>query len=241
MGWRLTTCEISPRTCWKWYDLQYAIGLCLLAIKIIFVAMGNLIIIGARAMGRETFSYARDAGMTIKGFLDSNAEILNAFGGYAPILGLVEDYSVEPGDVFVCALGEPEVKRKYVGIIAAKGGMFASVIHPTAYVGQNVQIGTGCIVCPHATITNDTSIGSHVVVNVNASINHDCRIGDFTTICPGCHLAGRVTLGDSTFLGVGVSLIPDVSLGKGVYVAAGATVTKSFERGRLKGTPATLM
>ena len=206
-----------------------------------FVSMGNLVIIGARAMGRETFSYARDAGMTVKGFLDSNAEALNGFSGYAPILGSVEDYLIAPDDVFVCALGDPEMKRKYTDIIEAKGGTFVSVVHPTAYVGQNVQMGPGCIVCPQATITNDVSIGSHVIVNVNASLNHDSRIGDFSTICPGCHLAGRVTLGESVFLGIGASLIPDVSLGKGVYAAAGAAVTKSFESGRLKGVPATLM
>lgn len=198
----------------------------------------NLIIIGARAMGRETCTYAQEAGLTVKGFLDSKADALSGFAGYPPVLGAVEDYQIVDGDVFVCALGDPEFKQRYVDVIAAKGGRFVSVIHPTAYVGHNVKIGDGSIICPNATITNDTVLGEHVILNVGASINHDNWIGAFSTICPGCRLAGRVTIGKYVFVGTGALLIPDVSLGDNVYVAAGATVTKSFESGRLMGVPA---
>lgn len=203
--------------------------------------MSQLVIIGARAMGRETYAYARDAGMNVKGFLDSDSQALESFSGYAPILSSVEDYRPVKDDVFACALGDPEIKRKYVEIVLEKGGEFVSVIHPRAYVGQNVRIGKGCIICPNSTITNDVAIGDHVIVNVNASVNHDNDIGDYVTICPGCHLAGRVTLGKAVFLGIGTSVVPDVELGNGVFVAAGATVTKSFPEGRLKGVPAELM
>lgn len=198
----------------------------------------NLIIIGARAMGRETCTYAQEAGLTVKGFLDSKADALSGLADYPPVLGAVEDYQIVDGDVFVCALGDPEFKQRYVDVIAAKGGRFVSVVHPTAYVGHNVKIGDGSIICPNATITNDTILGEHVILNVGASINHDNRIGSFSTICPGCRLAGRVTIGKYVFIGTGALLIPDVSLGDNVYVAAGATVTKSFESGRLMGVPA---
>ena len=198
----------------------------------------NLIIIGARAMGRETCTYAQEAGMTVKGFLDSKTDALSGFTDYPPVLGAVEDYQIIDGDVFVCALGDPEFKQRYVDVIVAKGGRFISVVHPTAYVGHNVKIGDGSIICPNATITNDTILGEHVILNVGASINHDNRIGAFSTICPGCRLAGRVTIGKYVFVGTGALLIPDVSLGDNVYVAAGATVTKSFESGRLMGVPA---
>ena len=200
--------------------------------------MSKLVIIGARAMGRETCIYAADCGLVVKGFLDSKAEALDGYVGYPPILSSVEDYVLVEGDVFICALGEPEMKRKYVEIIEAKGGRFISIVHPTAYVGRNVVLGDGCIICPHATLTADIVLGNHVIVNVNASINHDNRIGDYTTICPGCHLAGRVTIGSDVVVGTGVSLIPDVTLGDGVLVAAGAVVTRSFTSGRLMGVPA---
>lgn len=200
--------------------------------------MSKLVIVGARAMGRETYAYACDCGLDVKGFLDSKANALDGFDGYPPILDSVERYHPCDEDVFVVALGEPEYKVKYAQLIVEKGGKFVSVIHPTSYVGKNVKIGAGCIICPNTTITNDTEIGSHVVINIGASVNHDNRIGDGSTICPGARLAGRVRIGRGVFIGTGALLIPDVHLGDNVFVAAGAVVTKSFDKGRIMGVPA---
>lgn len=202
--------------------------------------MEELVIIGARPMGRETCSYAREMGMQVKGFLDSDPSVLSGYDGYPPVLGPVETYVPGTNDVFVCALGDPAWKMKYVEMIAAKGGRFVNVIHPSAYVGQNVRLGVGCIICPHVSITNDTVLGDHVIVNVNASLSHDGRYGTGTTICPGCHVAGYCSFGERVFLGIGASVVPHVNLGDDVFVAAGACVTKSFERGRVMGVPAAL-
>lgn len=198
----------------------------------------RLVIIGAAAMGREACTYAREAGMSVKGFLDSRTSLLDCFTGYPPILGSAEDYEIAADDVFVCAVGDPAMKQKYAELIAKKGGTFVSVIHPLAYIGQNVTLGAGCIIAPHATITNDTVLGDHVIVNVNASVSHDNRIGELVSISPGCHLAGRVTLGARVFVGVGASIIPDVTLGVDVFVAAGAVVTRAVKLGRIMGIPA---
>ena len=201
--------------------------------------MSRLVIIGASAMGRETSAYACECGMVVKGFLDSRTDILDGQSGYAPVLNSPEEYTPESEDVFVCAVGDPLAKRKYVQLFDSRGAKFASVIHPKAYVGANVKIGVGCIVAPNASITNDSVIGDHVIVNVNASVCHDNVIGDFTTICPGCCLAGRVKVGADVFIGAGAVIIPDISLGAGMLVAAGAVVTHTFpEKVMVAGVPA---
>lgn len=199
---------------------------------------GCLIIIGARAMGREACIYARDAGYEVKGFLDSNPVALDEYDGYPAILGSVENYQPKAEDRFVVALGDPRLKLHYANMIVQKNGVFTSIIHPSSYIGSNVIIGEGAIICPRVTITIDSVLGKHVIVNTGTSINHDNIIGDGTTICPGCLLAGRVQIGRGVFLGVGSVLIPDVKLGDYVFVAAGATVTKSYQSGRLMGVPA---
>ena len=89
----------------------------------------KLVVIGASALGRETFCYARACGMTVKGFLDSRARVLDSFEGYPPIISSVEEYEVAQGDVFVCAVGDTEARRQYVESILSKGGEFVSVIH----------------------------------------------------------------------------------------------------------------
>ena len=200
--------------------------------------MKRLVIIGARAMGREVFTYAQGNGFDVKGFLDDNFDALDGFKGYPPILGSVEKYEIEDNDVFIVALGDPKIKQHYAELIMKKAGEFTSLIHPTAYVGKNVKIGMGCVVCPNATLTSDIVIGNHVIVNVNSSISHDCTVGDYVTISPGCHIAGHCSIADRAFLGVHSALIPDVIIGSGVLVAAGAVVVESVASGRVMGVPA---
>ena len=95
--------------------------------------MKNLIIIGARGFGREYYNglklredYGKD--FVIKGFLDDKYDALSTFRGYAPILNSVEDYVIESGDVFTCALGDPYYRKKYVDIIKEKGGSFQLLV-----------------------------------------------------------------------------------------------------------------
>lgn len=201
--------------------------------------MKNLIVIGAGMMGREAASYAAEAGYFVKGFLDSREKILDGFVGYPPIIGRVEDYTPQDDELFICAIGCPDDRRKYVEMMRGEGALFASIVHPLAYVGNNVKIGVGCLIAPHATVTNDVTIGDHVIVNVNASISHDCVIGSFATISPGVNIAGICHVGEGAFLGIQSALIPSVELGSGAYVAAGAVVTKSFlEHDLIAGVPA---
>lgn len=188
----------------------------------------RLIIIGARALGRETCVYARDAGLDIKGFLDSNAAVLDDFPGYPPVLGSAEAYDPREEDRFVVALGDPACKLRYAEMIAAKGGRFASVVHPAAWIGANVVIGEGAIICPRAVLTCDIRLGRHVTVNVGAVVNHDTRIGDGASVCAGCTLAGRVEVGRGVYLGAGATLASDIGIGDGVHIAVGATVTDSL-------------
>jgi len=200
--------------------------------------MKKLVIIGASAMGRETCGYARECGISVKGFLDSRIGLLDCYSGYPPIVSSVEDYDIDPEDVFVCAIGDPLKRCHYVETIKNKGGAFVSIVHHLAYVGQNVRIGVGCIVCPNVSITSDVIIGDHVILNTHSSINHDCNIGDYSTISPGCHIAGWCNIGAKSFMGIHSAIIPHASLGEGVYVAAGGVVTKSIETGRVMGIPA---
>ena len=174
------------------------------------MTMRKLVIIGARALGREVCNYAQDIGISVKGFLDSDPSVLNAFSGYPPVLSSVEEYTLENKDVFICALGDSDARKKYVSIIEGKRGEFLSVVHKSAYIGRNVRIGCGCIVAPNVTITADITIGNHVLINVNSSINHDVVLEDFVSIGPGCRLIGRNMLRKGMTLRANTTLFADI-------------------------------
>ena len=199
----------------------------------------KLIIVGARALGRNVCNYARDAGFDVVGFLDDKADALDGFVGYPPVLGTVEAWRVSLDDRFVCAIGDSKARAMYTLLIEKRGGVFVSVIHPMAYIGPNVKIGDGCIVCPFAVVDCDLAMGRHVIANVHALVSHDCVIDDFVTLSPGVHLGGRTEIRREAFLGIGVSTIPGVKIGEGSIVAASACVTKDVsDRVLVAGVPA---
>lgn len=205
----------------------------------------NLIIIGASALAREVCNYAHDAlpDVNVGGFLDSRKDILDKYNDYPPIIESPDSYIPRENDVFICALGEPDMREKYVKMIESRGGEFITLIHPSAFVGKNVKIGKGTIVSPGVNIACDTTIGKHVYLGVGTNICHDCVVGDFASVSPGCTVAGWCYIGTNCFLGVSCSVIPHITIGgdassDSVYVAAGGVVTKSYKGTRIMGVPA---
>jgi len=186
----------------------------------------QLVIIGARPFGRETCNYARDAGFVVKGFLDDKPSALDGFANYPPILGAAESYAPADNDVFVCAVGDSKWREKYATMIAEKGGTFVNVIHPSAYIGPNVKMGVGCIICPQSVVDCDLTLGDHVDINGFAYVPHDCVLEDYATISPGCKLGGGTIVRHGAFLGIGSAVIPHVEIGPHSLVAGGAVVTK---------------
>lgn len=204
----------------------------------------QLIIIGAGLFGRELSTYAREAlpNIPLKGFLDSRAHILDGYPGYPPILGSVEDYEIQPGDLFVCGVGRPDSRLAYAQMIEKRGGRFVSVIHPRAYVGQNTVIGDGCVLAPCAVVTNDIVLGRHVLVNANVYVGHDCRVDDGCVFAPLSSPCSLSRFGKRVFMGIGACAIPGLELGDDAFVAAGAVVTANVgPGGRVAGVPARIM
>ena len=193
-------------------------------------------------MAREAYHYAVQTfpGLEIAGFLDDRAHVLSECEGYPTILGSVESFRAEESDLFLCAIGDPIQRKKYATIMDEKGARFATLIHPRAYVGGNVEIGEGSIIAPSAVITCDVKVGRHVIVNVQSSISHDCVLSDYVTLSPGSHLTGGCRLDEGVFMGAHSTLIPDVCLAAGTFVAAGAVVVDSDATPniRLMGVPA---
>lgn len=185
-------------------------------------------------MGRETAYYAQECiGVNadwceVAGFLDTRATIMSRYSGYPPIISAPEDYLPTENDLFVCTVGDIGERLKYVRQLEAKGAQFVSVIHPKAYVGDNVKIGAGCIICPHATITTDVVISDHVIVNINASVSHDCSVGEGATLAPGCTIAGWSHIGDRVNLGIHSAVLPRRTIVGQTIVGAGAIVVKDI-------------
>jgi sugar O-acyltransferase (sialic acid O-acetyltransferase NeuD family) len=198
--------------------------------------MKNLLIVGAGGFGREIFSWATDminaqkATWAITGFLDDDANALEGYNYPISILSSLDNYTVGPNDTFVCAVGDPATKEKIIAKLKAKGAKnFATIVHPTAVLGYNVQLGEGVILCPMVVINADAKLGDFVTVNNQSNVGHNSTVGQYTQISGYCDITGGVTIGEKAFFGSSVAVLPGTKIGNNVIVGAGSVVVRRVE------------
>ena len=199
--------------------------------------MKTLWIAGAGGFGREVFGWARqhpdcDRKWRIGGFLDDNPRALEGFDYPAGVAGPISGHRPEADALYVCAIGQPPIKRRVCEGLRAEGARFLTLVHPSVILGPNVTLGEGVVLCPRVTLTADIAVGAFVCVNCHSSAGHDVTIGDWATISGHCDLTGGASVGEGAFLGSGVRLLPGKSVGAGAVAGAGSVVLRSVPAGR---------
>lgn len=114
-----------------------------------------------------------------------------------------------------------------------KGFVFATVIHPAAWVDESAQLAEGVQVMAGAVIQADCVVAEGSIINTKASVDHDCRIGEHVHIAPGATLCGGVVVGREAFIGSGATVIQSKTIGSQAVVAAGAVVARDVPAGQL--------
>lgn len=208
------------------------------------MSVKRLIIIGAGGFGREVLAWARQCGecgveWSPAGFIDDNLSALDGFETGVEILGSIADFQPGPDDVFICAIGTPAIKRIAVEKIASLGGVFINLLHPTAVIGERVQLGVGVILCPHAILTADIRIGDHSAFNLFTAIGHDVQVGSHCQLHSYSEATGGVILEDEVLLGTHSTVLQNKRVGEGAIVGAGSVVLQNVPAGTtVVGTPA---
>ena len=115
----------------------------------------------------------------------------------------------------------------------------ATLIHPSAQIGQPVRLDEGAVVYAGNILTTNIGIGRGAQLNLACSVSHDVKMGDFVTLSPGVRLCGGVQVGDFVTIGTNASVIPGVRVGDGAIVGAGAAVVGDVPTGvTVAGVPA---
>ena len=182
----------------------------------------------------------------------------------APILGAVELEATKIGTTYrsVAVIGDDEFAKEQgsgsvllingIGSVSVAtrrrtvfdhykklGFQFRTVIHPSAVISDDVNIGEGAQIMAGVIVQPGVEIGGNTIINTRASIDHDCRIGDHAHIAPGVTLSGHVSIGECSMVGAGATIIQNIEVGPECMIGAGATLVRSVTRGQsLAGVPA---
>jgi sugar O-acyltransferase (sialic acid O-acetyltransferase NeuD family) len=196
--------------------------------------MKELLIIGARGFGREVFSFAKHTigygeQFIIKGFLDDDSTALNNFSNYPQIISSVEEYEIQPNDVFICALGSVQWKKHYAELISRKGGEFINLISKNVMINENSKIGLGCILLGSITISNDVIVEDFVTVHSYVTFGHDVKIGKYVNIGAYCFFGGFSIIEDEVAVHVRATVLDRLRIGKKATVGAGSVVIRNVK------------
>lgn len=198
----------------------------------------KLIIIGASGHGKVVADIAIKVNKWQSiAFLDDDQSIKTSMG--LEVIGKAAGAFIykDEADFFV-AIGNNVVREKIQEKLIEEGLNVVSLIHPSATIGTDVEIGMGTVVMAGVVINSSTRIGKGCIINTSSSLDHDNVIEDYVHISPSASLAGTVKVGKGSWLGIGSIVSNNVNICSGCKVAAGAVVVKDItESGTYVGVP----
>jgi sugar O-acyltransferase (sialic acid O-acetyltransferase NeuD family) len=202
--------------------------------------MNKLVIIGASGHGKVVGDIAELNGYTDIVYLDDNAEIYMC--GKHRVVGRCTDVLMYSSADFFVAIGNANLRRIIQADLTEMGLNVVTLIHPSAVVSSNVEIGAGSAIMAGAVINPFTHIGRGCIVNTCASVDHDCCIGDFVHISVGAHVAGTVVIHENTWIGAGATVSNNICIVSDCTIGAGAVVVKDIDlAGTYIGVPARII
>lgn len=208
----------------------------------------DLIIYGAGGLGSEIASMAESgchAGRDtwqwkIIGFIDDRPDFWNRPVHGVPCLGSLEQVVGErAGQSTFChiAMGDNKARRKAAARIKEEGWEAGTVVHHSAYLSWETEVGGGTFIGPHTTISPNVKIGGHVLINTRASIGHEAILEDFSQISLGASVLGRGQVGIGATIGAHGVVMSNVKVGDWGKVAIGTPVLRNVPPGHTVSLP----
>lgn len=146
----------------------------------------NLLILGAGSHGREVMELARSLNVFRKvDFLDDRKT--EALGPCAELERWVEEYPAA-----IAAVGDWDVRRRWLEELALAGFALPVLIHPSAAVSPSAELEYGTVVCARAVIGPGTKVGRGCIISSGAAVDRDAVLKEGTYVsCGQVVSAGR--------------------------------------------------
>lgn len=203
--------------------------------------MKDVLIISAGGFGRTIFNTlepdpANGVDWRVVGFLDSRSELADRVP--LPILGDPLTYRCGPNEAFLCALGEPALRRRFAAPLLAQGATFIN-LRTGLYNAYGVSMGAGCLFESDVRMGVDTHMGDFVIIQSTTVIGYEVKIGSYTTIGSFVFVGGRVQIGNDVVIHPHATILPGKKIGDGAVIGAGAVVMSDVPPGvTMIGNPA---
>ncbi|HYA86306.1 MAG TPA: acetyltransferase [Nitrospirota bacterium] len=203
-----------------------------------------VIVLGAGGHAKVLIDTLLESSAIIAGVTDPDPNLIGTRLLGVPVLGGDEVVSKFPQSE-IClvnglgSVGLPIRRRELFQRFKKSGYIFAKVVHPSAIIASDAELGEGTQVMAGAIIQPGSRIGCNVIVNTKTSVDHDCVIGDHVHLAPGVTLSGGVRMRNSVHVGSGVTVIQGIEIGNNSLIGAGSVVINNVpDSAEVSGVPA---
>ncbi len=201
----------------------------------------DVLIISAGGFGRSMLCTADndpDSGRLWRatGFLDDRPEM--AATAPRAIVGDPFTYEPRPNDRFLCALGDPKMRRKYTAPLLQKGARFINLCSGLRSA-TGLKMGQGAMFDFEVRVGVDTSFGDFVIVQSTVVIGYQVKVGAYSTINSFVFIGGGAEIGEDVVINPHATILPGVKVGDGAVIGAGSVIMRDVPPGvTMIGNPA---
>lgn len=163
----------------------------------------------------------------VEAFVDRDAVAGDVFLG-RPVIA--ESYFLDrrQSEAVVLGIGEGMIRRRVAERLQGHA-RFPAVVHPSAVLAPDIELGEGTVVMPRVVVNPGGRIGRFCVLNTGAILDHDGSLGDFSALAPGVTVCGDCRIGRGVYVGAGATISHGISVGDGSIVGGGAFVRANIE------------
>lgn len=193
--------------------------------------MRRILIIGAGGHGQvvaDALICAQKEGCSDVpvGFLDDNHRRSETSVLGLPVFGPTTRIDGIAHDAVIVGIGNNAIRRRVIHELRNNGETLVNVIHPSAVIADDVELGQGVVIAARAVINTGSIIADGVILNTACSTDHHNLVEAFAHIGPGAHLGGDVHVGEGTLIGIGAAVIRGCTVGEWSTVGVGAAVVR---------------
>ncbi|MBR0258394.1 MAG: hypothetical protein IJQ58_11695 [Synergistaceae bacterium] len=209
--------------------------------------MQDIIIVCAGGYGREVYALirginsakaeGREEPYNILGFLSDVPDALDGIKIDAKIIGDIQNWQPKGNEVYALGISTPKSKEKLSEMLKARGAKFVSLVAPSVYISETIEIGEGSIITAGSSIGDNAKIGRFVNI-AGSMVGQDAIIGDYSTTTGFTNVTNAV-LGKRVFVGSHAVIMNKKKIGDDAFVCVGSVVVRNVKAGtKVFGVPA---
>ena len=191
----------------------------------------SIVIIGAGGHAISIANVAHGSGMKVAAFVDDDKVGTNLLN--VPVISSKQCISEHSTTNLAIAIGDnaarERVSNEYKS--AMPNARFPSLIHSSAVVGINTEIGDGTVVMPQVNIGPNCIVKEFCILYTASSIDHDCKLSAFSSLAPRVVTGGNVKIGLGSAILIGATVKHGTVIGDDVVIGANSYVNKEVEDG----------